>query len=198
VIRRLDPDADRELYRQRWEWRERYPRSLRDATAVDSVATFEEFLEQARGARADVGIFDNELIGCVTIQWQAEGVYEIHLSAKRGVRLEQMIEACLSIQKTIFEELSARFIFAFTPEWNKGTIMLATIMGLVPDGIRRLRGTTRGRAIEWMRLSQSRADYERDTTAKPDADGDRAILPDRQFNFNEHAGSEYARHQSAA
>lgn len=159
MIRRLDPDKDTELYRQRWEWREKYPRSLRDATAVDSVETFEEFLGQARGARADIGIFDNELIGCVSLQWQAEGVYEIHLSAKRGAKLEQLIEPCLSIQKTLFDDLNARFIFAFTPEWNRGVILLAIAMGMERDGVRRIKGTTRGRLITWERLSMTREMY---------------------------------------
>lgn len=198
MIRRLDPDQDRDLYRQRWEWREQYPRSLRDATAVDSVGSFEEFLEQARGARADIGIFEDELIGCVTLDWKAEKVYEIHLSAKRGARLEQMIEPCLSIQKTIFEDLRARFIFAFTPEWNRGTILLATTLGLEPDGVRRIRGTTRGRAITWLRLSQSRAAYERDTTATAGADRNGTVFADRQFDHNEHASSEHSRHRAAA
>jgi hypothetical protein len=197
LIRRLDPDRDRDLYRERWKWREAYPRSLRDATAVDSVATFEEFLDQARGTRADIGIFDQELIGCVTIQRQGEGVFEIHLSAKRGVRLEQMIEPCLNIQKTIFEDLQGRFIFAFTPEWNRGTILLATAIGLEPDGVKRIRGTSRGRVITWVRLSQSREAYERDKQADADAIGNGPVFTKRQFNHNEHAGGEYARHRAA-
>jgi hypothetical protein len=197
MIRRLDPDRDADLYRQRWEWRERYPRSLRDATAVDSVGSFEEFLEQARCARADIGIFDGELIACVSLQWRGEGVYEIHLSAKRGVRLEQLLEPCLSIQKTIFEDLNARFIYAFTPDWNKGTILLATILGLEPDGVRRLRGTTRGRLITWIRLSQSRAAYERDAKTDANAIGNRAVFAERQLDNDLDAGGEHSRHRAA-
>lgn len=197
MIRRLDPDRDLDLYRQRWEWRERYPRSLRDATAVDSVATFEEFLEQARGARADIGIFDGEMVGCVSLEWKAERVYEAHISAKRKASLDRFIEPCLSIQKTVFEELDAALLFGFTPEWNRGAVLLAKTMGLEPDGVRRLRGTARGRVITWVRLSQTRADYERDTAPKPNADGYGAVLTGRQFNHNEHASSEYSRHRAA-
>lgn len=198
MIRRLDPDRDLDLYRQRWEWREKYPRSLRDATAVDSVATFEEFLDQARGARADIGIFDNDLIACLTIQWKAEGVYEIHLSALRGIRVDRLIEPLLNIQRTIFEDLNARFIFAFTPEWNRGLIVLATAVGLEPDGVRRIKGATKGRAITWLRLSQTREAYERDTAAEPNTVGNRTVFAERQFDDNEHAGSEHARYRSAA
>ena len=204
MIRRLDPEVDGDLYRQCWEWRTKYPRALRDATAVDSVDSFEEFIDQSRGARADIGIFDSEyrfmeeLIACVSIQWKADGVYEIHMAAKRGSRIEQMVEPFLNIQKTIFEELGARFIFAFTPEWNRGLILLSTIIGMEPDGVRRIRGTTRGRAITWVRLSQSRAQYEQHAKTNADANGYRSVFAAGQFNQHDHASSEYSGYRSAA
>lgn len=204
MIRRLDPDADLDLYRQCWGWRQEYPRALRDATAVDSVDSFEEFIEQSRGARADIGIFDSEykfmeeFIACVSLQWKSNGVYEIHMAAKRRCRIEQMIEPFLNIQKTIFEDLKARFIFAFTPEWNRGLILLATIIGMEPDGVKRIRGTTRGRAITWVRLSQSRAQYEQHAKTDAGPNGNRSIHAAGQFNDHEHASSEYAGYRSAA
>lgn len=205
MIRRLDPNKDTELYRQCWEWRERYPRPLRDATAVNSVTTFEEFLGQSRGARADIGIFDvaykfmdEQLIAVVSLQWKGEGIYEVHLSARwRGVRVDDLIEAGLSIVKTIFEGLNARFVFAFTPKWNRGAILFAAAMGFQVDGVQRMSGTSRGRVIVWRRLSMTKENYESDFSNKPDADGIGNLCANRIEYANYNSGGEYSRHRAA-
>lgn len=193
-IRRLDPETDIDLYRELWRWQSEYPRALRDAVKVHSVDSFEEFLEQAKGARIHVGIFDSELCAVIGLQWLATGMYEIHLSAKRKTRLEQLIEPCLSIQKTAFEELQCRYWFLFTPEWNRGAILLATAMGFYNDGVSKIVGTTKHRVIKWVRMSQTREDYLRDVGNFSPTTGTiefRSILPDND------AGSKYAGHRAA-
>lgn len=198
MIRRLDPEKDVELYRQCWEWRERYPRPLRDATAVNSVTTFEEFLEQSRGARADIGIFEEQLIAVVSLQWKGEGIYEVHLSARwREVKIDSLIEAGLSIVKTIFEGLRARFVFAFTPKWNRGAILFAVAMGFQADGVQRMSGISRGRVIVWQRLSMTKENYESDFSNKPDADGIGNLCANRVEYADNDSGCEYSRHRAA-
>lgn len=193
MIRRLDPDKDVDLYRQAWGWREQYPRSLREATKVHSVETFEEFLELSRGARADIGVFEEEFLAVISVQWHSEGIFEIHFSSKRGTRVEQLIEPCLNIQKTIFENLNAKLIFAFTPEWNRSVLLLGQALGLQPTGVTKLFGTTsRGRVIVWAQLAQTREAYESDAKTTANADG-------HEYDESDvHAGEQYARHQSAA
>lgn len=197
MIRRLDPEKDIELYRQCWGWREQYPRSLREAVKVGSVETFEEFLDLARGARADVGVFDEELITLVSIDWKADGVYEIGFSAKRGAGLKRTIEPCLSILKTIFEDLQARFIFAFTPEWNRGAKLLMAAMGMKLDGVSRLHGVSHERVIRWQRLSMTKADYESNRQTATDADGNGTVHAGRIVDYDLDTCSEYSRHRAA-
>ena len=199
MIRRLDPIQDVGLYRQCWRWQSTYPRWLKDALNVYAVTTFAEFMELARGARADIGVFAAErLLAVFSLQWKAVGVYEVHFSARRGTNIVQLIEPCLSIQYTVFNELPGRFLFAFTPRHNRAAIVLATAIGLQADGVQRLAGASRGRVITWQRLSMSKEDYAKSIIqTNTNAVGDDSAFANRIADINVNAGGEYSRHRAA-
>lgn len=197
MIRRLDPDKDIELYRQCWGWFQDCPAWVKEALAAYSVSTFDEFMELAHGNRADVGVFDSErLVAVISLQLVASGTYEVHLSSVRHPPRTLLLEAIVNVVKLGFEELGIEIGFSFTPSYDKGIIALIRAAGLRQDGVIKLRGTSRGRVVKWIRSIITREDYESNIKAEPDADRFGPILANR--DINEYAGSEYPRHQSTA
>jgi len=113
--------------------------------------------------QVDVGVFENEdLIGLVTLTMHSKGVFEAHLSAKKGAPLESLIQASLSIRHELFE-LGMIEGFVFVASLNRTIIKLCELSGFRRDGVRFLKGKIGNRVIEWVRLSTNRREYEQQT-----------------------------------
>jgi hypothetical protein len=193
VIRRLNPDTDLDLYRQCWGWYEALPRWARAVLAVYSVSTFGEYLELARGPRANIGVFDgDDFIAMVTVEWAAEGVYEVHFSSERRPPRDVIVEAMINVTRIVFEELGAEVGFSFTPNYDKGIITMLRAIGMRQDGVEKLRSSHRGKVVKWIRSIMTKDDYERNFSPEPNANRIGAV------HANDYAGSEYSRHQPAA
>lgn len=161
MIRTLNPDTDLDLYRECWSWHESFPRWVQDALSAYSVATFEEYVELAKGPRTNVGVFDgDQFIAVITVEIVASGVYEVHLSSVRRPPREVIIEAMLNVTRTVFEDLNARLGFSFTPDYDKGIITLVRAIGMRQDGVEKLRGVSRGKPVKWIRSIMTADDYQ--------------------------------------
>lgn len=161
MIRALNRWLDTDLYRQAWSWHESFPRWVQDALAAYSVETFEEYLDLAKGARANVGVFnEGNFVAMITVELVASGVYEVHLSSIRRPPREIIIEAMLNVTKTVFEDLNAKVGFSFTPDYDKGIIALVRAIGMRQDGVEKLRGISRGKPVRWIRSIMTDIDYD--------------------------------------
>lgn len=161
-LRALNPETDRDLYRQCWSWHESFPRWVQDALEAYSVETFEEYLELTKGPRSNIGVFDGEnFVAMITVELVAASVYEVHLSSIRRPPREVIIEAMLNVTKTVFEDLNAKTGFSFTPDYDKGIIALVRAIGMRQDGVEKLRGVSRGKPVRWIRSIMTDADYRK-------------------------------------
>lgn len=192
MIRRLNPEADRALYETCWGWYQSLPRWAREVLAVYSVKTFDEYMELARGPRANIGVFDGEdFVAIVTVEMVAAGVYEVHFSSMRRPPRDVIVEAMVNVTKIVFEELGAEIGFSFTPSYDKGIIIMLRAIGMRQDGVEKLRSTHRGKVVKWIRSILTKDDYVRNFTAEPDTNRLGTVLPD------DYAGSQYSRHRAA-
>lgn len=150
-IRRLDPEKDRNLYEEAFEWERNYPRWLRDAEKACSVP-LPEFLEKA-DARADIGIFAPEFIGMVSIISRGVKVFEGHVWAKRCTNLGMLAEGVGSVVQSLIVDLEMRAGFVWVAKSNRPIRKLCGIIGLLPDGAEVVDGESHGKPIIWQRLS---------------------------------------------
>lgn len=166
MIRKLDPSTDLDCYRVCWSWFQDLPRWAHDILAVYSVEKFEDYIELANGARANIGVFDGEqFIAMITVEWLAKGVYELHLSSSRRPNVELIIEAFVNLSKTLFEEMDAKMAVSFTPSYDKGILAMVRAAGMRQDGVEKLKGVYRGRVIRWRRSIITADDYRQQKAA---------------------------------
>lgn len=167
MIRRLDPDKDIDLFKEAYLWG-RQRKWFREIENQFGASTFEEFISDAeRDVQVDVGVFDNQLIGLITLELKEKGIYEAHIRVSRDADLNLIALGALSIREQLFRELGAKEIFGQIPNFNKGAIQLAEMCGLYRDGITVIQGQVRNRLIEWVRVSYGEEETEaRDNAAE--------------------------------
>lgn len=154
-MRRLDPEKDRELYEQVFSWEKAYPRWLRDAEKSCGMS-LDEFLKIEN--RVDVGVFNPELVGMVSINYRGPKVFEGHVWAKRGTRVEFLAGHVNSIKDDLVRQLGMKAFFVWVFKKNLPVKRLCDMIGCVFDGVTTIDGESHGRPIEWQRLTWIRPD----------------------------------------
>lgn len=160
AIRRLDSDTDRDFYAEAWAWDIDAPRWYQDSDAVFRPESFDEYMKLAHGDdQCDVGVFDDELIGLITVTLRGKGVYEGHLSAKRGANLEMLAEAVLQIRCQLFERgMSEAYLWVAAK--NRAIRKLCANAGFYGTFVTMLRGSSHNRPIEWEQWVTTRTQWE--------------------------------------
>lgn len=150
-IRRLDPETDSDLYAIAWGWERSYPRWLRDAEKTCGLP-LPEFMAKAV-TRADIGIFAPDFIGMVSVIPRGNRVFEGHIWAKRGAKIEGMAVAGGSICQGLARDLGMKAGYVWIVKRNIPIKRLCGIIGLLPDGAEIVDGESHGKSIVWQRLS---------------------------------------------
>ncbi len=152
MIRRLNPKTDEHLLRQCYEWDKDYPKWYQDLEKV-SHWPLELFLAEAPD-RADLGVFDDdEFVALVSIIRRDVGIFEGHIWAKRGSRVENLAAAVSWIMERLIEDLQMRFGYVWIAKKNRPVKKMCTMAGLRPDGATQIDGESHGKPIIWERLS---------------------------------------------
>jgi len=152
-LRRLDPDKDRAVYEEVFSWEKDYPRWLRDAEKSCGMS-LDEFLAKGKlEERADIGIFNPEITGMVSVNFnRAPKVFEAHIWARRGTSLETLAEAGLQVRNSLAMDLGMKGFFVWVVKRNNPIKKLCAMIGCVFDGVTMLDGESHGRPIEWVRM----------------------------------------------
>lgn len=159
-IRRLDPIEDRGLYVDAFLWDIDAPRWYRESDKIWRPETLEQYLELAHGEdQIDVGVFNPNLIGLVTITRRAVGVYEGHLSAKRNAPRDVLSQAVYQVRHQLFE-IGMREAFVWVASKNRGVIKLCEDAGFYDNFVTMLKGSYHGRVIEWRQMITTRDQWE--------------------------------------
>lgn len=152
AIHRLNPDTDRELYAQAYEWEVAAPQWFRDADTVFGPPTLADFLtSMAQENRATFGIFDGELAGLIMFTLRGNAV-EVDLMARPHVARETIIAGTSALRDATFADLPISTIFCWVAQRNIPTRRLCGIIGFRDSGLRILKGVYRDRVIEWHQL----------------------------------------------
>jgi hypothetical protein len=150
-IRRLDVEKDYELYREAYGWDAGYPRWYK---RMDSVfrPSFDEFITQARtDDQADIGVFDSELIGLISLTVRARGVFEAHLWAKRKSSVDVLACAAFQVRESL-RGIGMREVYVWIERKNRAVQKLCAMAGMEFQGITLLKGHG-GKLTEWRRFS---------------------------------------------
>ena len=108
MIRRLNPKEDEHLLRLAYEWDRHLPRWYQDLERVAGWP-LEQFLKEAPD-RADLGVFDeDEFVALVSIIRRDVGIFEGHIWAKRGSRVENLASAVTWVVERLIEDLQMKF-----------------------------------------------------------------------------------------
>lgn len=154
MIRRLNPGEDRRCFVDAWLWETEVAPWYQAASRVFGPATLDDWLEASREeTRATFGIFDPDLIGMFIFTLRGKGLYEVDFIAKPRCSVGALVDAALGLRDALFKDLEAEEIYCWVPRKNVPTRRLCATIGLRDTGLRLLRGSYRGRVLEWVRLS---------------------------------------------
>lgn len=171
-LRRLDPLEEMSLYAQAFEWGQMSPRWLREANGAFGTTDFCEFVLCALADdQIDIGVFEyGRLVGLISLVLRAPGVFEVYLRARRGTKVETLAVAARSVRDGLFMDGRLRVgeIFAFVASFNAPVLEVCRGCGLSADGVTVLRGESRGRVIEWLRVSTNRERWEQENGQEKD------------------------------
>lgn len=151
-IQRLNPDKDRALISEAFYWDINAPQWYADSDAI-CRPDIETYMKMSRDeTQVDIGIFTDEMVGLVTVDYKGNGIAEIRLSAKRGSSLEVLAEAAWHIRRQFFA-LGMKAAVVWVAKRNRQVIRLCGMIGFEPDKTM-TRGTyQRGnQPIEWLRM----------------------------------------------
>lgn len=153
MIRRLNPN-ETDLLRQIYEWDKDFPRWYQDLEKV-SHWPLEKFLEEAPD-RADLGVFDDdEFKALISIIRRDVGVFEGHVWAKRGSKVEELADAVAWIIERLIEDLQMRLGYVWVAKKNHPIKKMCTMAALRFDGATITDGESHGKPIIWERYSIS-------------------------------------------
>lgn len=157
-IRALHP-SEESLFREAYSWTAEAPEWFRQMDKVFPESFGDYHLRAFDAGEINYGIFDGGLVGLLTINDCGHGVFNVHVSAKRGASIDAMFEATSMLRDHLFE-IGAQVLHGWVARFNRGVIRLGEYAGFRKDGIRMLKGTCRGRVIEWVHLISTRAEWE--------------------------------------
>lgn len=163
-IRRLDSNIDEPLFRTMFTWLEQSPSWRRETEAVFGTLDLTEYLAATHwDRRIDVGVFvGSTLIACVTMTLTAKDTYEVHFEASRQADPAVVVAAGRVIRDQMFA-YGTQLAYTYTPRWNRTVLAINNALGFRPSGVIMLRGTCRGRLIEWLQY-QVKNPYGRQQT----------------------------------
>ena len=161
MIRRIEPDADRDCFIEAHLWTVSSPTWFKQAERVFGPQTLNDFIAGSKEEnRVTFGLFEGELIGVIIFTLRFRGVYEVDFLAKPRCDAEAIVRNCLALRDRLFNDLGAIELFCWLAQKNFPTRRLLCILGFSDSGLRLLRGTYRDRVIEWQRLSLPRKVWE--------------------------------------
>jgi hypothetical protein len=88
-----------------------------------------------------------DLSGCSLSGHCGSGVFNVHVSAKRGASVDVMLEAACMLRDHLFKT-GAQVLHGWVARFNRGVIRLGEHAGFHRDGVRMFKGECRGRVIE--------------------------------------------------
>ncbi len=153
MIRRLDPQKDRDCFVEAWLWETSAPRWYKQSGKVFGPPTLEDFINASKEeTRLTFGIFDGELIGMIELTLRGNSI-EADLMAKPRCDAAAVLVNAEALRDKVFEDLEVNDIYVWLPKKNLPTRRLCAIMGFRETGLTILRGTYHERVIEWIHLS---------------------------------------------
>lgn len=149
---RLLTQNDTALFRQAYDWRERMPRWYREMDSVEGhELTFDEFLADSQRT-LEFGVFEDGLIGLISLAPLGNNRYEAHLKSVRGADPERLALAAFSIRDWAFRH-GVQEIIAWVAAKHVSVKQLLLLAGLLPDTVTRIKGEMMGGLIYWERFS---------------------------------------------
>lgn len=155
-IRILDETKDRSILETAWNWSQGAPNWFKNALAVHKE-TLKDFLHESANELI-IGIFiDNEPQSVVRFVPMANGLYELHLMAKRKTDFNILLQACESIKQYVFDNGIKR-LGGWIPARNRHIVRLYKLLGFNQRGQIVREGTFHGRDIVWVYFEKSNVD----------------------------------------
>jgi hypothetical protein len=158
IVRALKPNEEY-LFRQAYEWTADAPEWWKAMDRVYPVSFGDYHLATFDESQFNFGIFDGEMFGLITVNHYGDGVFDVHIAAKRGASVELLAEAACMIRERLFKS-GAQAIFGWVAKFNRGIIKVGEACGMHRDGVRMFKGECHGRVIEWVHLITTRAEWE--------------------------------------
>jgi hypothetical protein len=165
-IRRLSVEEDFKLFREVYRWDRDYPRWYKDAEKVARLK-FRTFIEQAK-ERADIGVFDPEFTGLISVIKRTPEIYEGHVWARRKTSVETLAWAVFNVRESLEKELGMRAAYVWVVKRNRPVRKLCTMAGLMADGAKLIDGESHGKPITWVRHIYGKAQNHSNDEQQPE------------------------------
>ena len=153
TIRALNPEKDRELFAEAYEWRS-HKRLSRD---VEGIIDFEDFVNLGPD-EVLMGLFNGKLQAVYLIQDRGERRFEVHFTNRPGLARELLAAGALTIKNWLFEN-GASEIYGWIRERHFNprhpVRQFAESIGFWPSGDLHVGGRG-GRTFWWRKFSAVR------------------------------------------
>lgn len=159
-VRPLHPPGDLSLLAAVYGWARGAPGWLRESQGVWGREGFGPFALAHLKDQVTFGLFkEGRMFAAVTLVACGPGLYECHLSARRGADASEVTGCAVELRGRVFAA-GARELFAWVDSKNSGVRHVLEACGFRDAGLVMLKGERRGRLVEWRLMVTSDAESE--------------------------------------
>lgn len=144
-----------------WAWTQERKRIYCDR---GGEMTIEEYLAEAERPNVkQIAVMDDAMVAVVTIELNAEKIFNIHVTTRRGVKPALIWHALTIIRDDLFQKLDALAIYTscgvYNGHENKGSRLMAEACGMTPTNCGWSDETEDGTAVYWREYCLTRENY---------------------------------------
>jgi hypothetical protein len=188
-VRPLRPLEDLSLLAAVYGWARGAPGWLRESQGVWGREGFGPFALAHLEERTTFGLFGGgRMFAAVTLDAWGAGLYECHLSARKGADAGDVTGCAVELRNRLFAA-GARELFAWVDARNRGARDVLTACDFRDAGLVMLKGERRGRLIEWRLMVTNNAQQQAEGGADAVPAGEHVLVAERARDGGR-AGSE--------
>lgn len=153
-IRALSPKFDLPLYSKAWKWSKNKPDWFVESMATWNMTKEEFFVKIRDESQVDFGVFNPTLTAVITSNEVAPGIIEAHIECAENTSLETATIGCRMVMDHCFEK-GLKLVIVWVQSFNRPILKMYESLGFQPTGLRLLRGSCKGRVVEWRQFVAS-------------------------------------------
>ena len=161
MLRQINATEEKALFDEAAQWGANRPEWFKVAEAVDTPNAQAWYEFACQPSTLNFGVWmDGEFCALIQFSEAAPGCFEIHFDGNGSLAHDALADAIFTVIWELFLA-GAQTVFVWTVKQHRAIRKICNACQGFWDGARRLKGSYKGRPIEWLRLSLSRKRWEK-------------------------------------